>query len=180
MMKEFMSTNKSKSKLVAQEPVVNFYVAEDLRQELNGKVSAVGLYADRVIVLQIPKSIPEPTEDKPILIKSLGFLFNIARLQNKFNFSADVETNKKIKPFIPTKEYQITAKDKSISIMAVMQPCAITSFGEKKIIAKVGAFTYKFDFEVRRESPEQLSDSNQTTTSKPKLKKSKAKASGKN
>lgn len=141
---------KPNKKAATAKPQVRFYIAEDLRQEVNGKVSAMGLYTDNVVVLPLPEDIPEPTESQPIMIKSLGFLFNFSKLTQAATISIDIETNGKRKPFMQPQEYPVPGPGQSINMVGVMQPCVVTSFGERTLIVTVGESVHTFNFEIRR------------------------------
>lgn len=147
-----MPTTKLTKGVVAPKPVVNFYMAEDLRQEVNGKVTAIGLYPDHVAVLQIPEDIPDPTETAPIFIKSLGFLFNLSRLGQATTVAVDIESGGKRKPFLEAKEYPAVKPGDSLNLVGVMAPCQVSSFGEKKLHVIIGKSVQTVTFEIRRVS----------------------------
>lgn len=139
-------------KVAAPNPVVNFYMAEDLRQEVNGKVTAIGLYPDHVAVLQIPEDIPDPTETAPIFIKSIGFLFSVTRLTKPTNISVDIVSGGKRKPFLEAQKCAVSDPDKSVNLLGVMAPCQVSSFGKKALHVMVGGSEHIFTFEFRRVS----------------------------
>ncbi|WP_332776683.1 hypothetical protein [Polaromonas sp.] len=141
---------KPHKKVATAKPQVRFYIAEDLRQELNGKVSAIGLYTDNVVVLPLPENIPEPTESTPILIKSLGFLFNFSNLTHATTISIDIKADEKRKPFMQSHEFAMPGTGQSINMVGVMQPCVVTFFGERTLIVTVGESVHTFNFEIRR------------------------------
>lgn len=149
---------KPKEKVLPLKPQVRFYVSEDIRQEVNGKVSAIGLYPDNVILLQLPDDVPDPTESQPILIQALGFLFNVSKLSQATTISIDIKTNGKRKPFAQPKEYPSPGPGRSINILGLMQPVLIASFGEKTLYVKVGESVYTFNYEIRRASLPKTSD----------------------
>lgn len=137
-------------KVEPPKPMVRFYLAEDLRQEVNGKMSAVGLYTDNVVILPLPDTIPEPTESTPIFVGSLGFLFNVSRLSQATKISIDIESDGKRKPFMEPKDYASPGPGRSINMVGVMEPCPVTSFGEKTLVVTVGESVHTFNFEIRR------------------------------
>ena len=145
-----MPTKSHRKKADTSNPVVHFYLAEDLRQELDGKVSAIGLYPDKVVVLPLPDDIPEPTESAPLLVRSLAFLFSISKLSETATISIDIQSGGTRKPFVAPQEHPAVDLGRSINILCVMQPCVITSFGEKTLILKVKELEYTFNFEIRR------------------------------
>lgn len=134
----------------ASRPHVRFFLAEDFRQEIGGKVSAIGLYADNVIVLQLPSDLPDPTADTPILIRSLAFLFSISAFGNASVASVDLNVNGDRKPFMVPRELPATDPGNSVNLLGVMAPCAVTSFGKKTVIVDIGGTEHSFEFEIRR------------------------------
>lgn len=79
-----MSTVRGQ-KYPAAQAVVRLLVADDIRQEVGGKLTLVGLFADSVVVLgQLP---PEAFDDEgkplPLAIDSLAFLLNVSGLTGK-------------------------------------------------------------------------------------------------
>ncbi len=144
-----MSEKQSK-KAQLQRPEVRFYMAEDLRQEVGGKVSAIGLFPDNVVVLPLPISVPEPTEVAPIFFKSLAFLFNISKLSEEADISVDIEINGVRKTFLEQKRHPDPGLGRSINMVVIAQPCTIQFFGLRKLIVTVGEEVRTFEFEIRR------------------------------
>lgn len=142
---------KASKKPAPMTPAVRLYMAEDLRQEVNGKTMVIGLYPDNVVVLRLPHNAPNPTKTKPLHIHSLGFLFNISRLSGDTTISVDSESSGKRKPFVVSRTHPYPGTGRSINLVGVMTPCPITHFGERKLIVTVGQVEYTFDYEIRRE-----------------------------
>lgn len=135
-----------------QKAVVHFYLADDLRQEVNGKVSAIGLYTDRVVVIGMPDDAPEPTEKSPLFLRSLAFVFNISGFTEPLNIGIRRVTKTGAKPLVLTKEYPPPGEGNSLNLLAMMEPCAIGALGKKKIVVSVGDTDYEFEYEIRRAS----------------------------
>lgn len=144
-----MPTNRKISAPAAR-PIVRFFLAEDFRQEIGGKVSAIGLYPDNVIVLQLPTDLPEPTPGAPILIRSLAFLFSVSALGEDSVASVDLNVNGDRKPFMAPLELPATDPGGSVNLLGVMAPCAVTSFGKRTVIVDIRGTEHKFEFEIRR------------------------------
>lgn len=162
-----MPTKPSK-KLDQPKPMVRMYMAEDLRQEISGKITAVGLYPDNVVVLRLPDEFPDPTESKPVHIKSLGFAFSISGLTQATTISIDIEVNGKRKPFLPPKEHPWPGTGRSLNLLGILEPCVVEHFGQRKLIVTVGESVHTFEYEIRRESistvdvPEQRTEISKT------------------
>lgn len=121
----------------SEQPSITLYVADDLRQEISGKVSMIGLYADRVVVLQIPPGSPEPSEETPLVIDGLSFLVNIAGLSGRHRLS--------VRFFVdgssPLSEPQMREADfdpqLSANFAVRIRPFAVATFGRKKVVVTV-------------------------------------------
>lgn len=154
-----MSTKVMKSKGTAREglasvaePVVHFYMAEDLRQEVGGKISAVGMFPDHVVLLQLPDAFPDPTEETPLFIKSIWFLFNVSVVSKSIAIGVDIEVAGKRTPFLPVQEFPPVEAGRSMNLIGVMEPAKVATFGERKLYVTVGATEHIFHYEVRRAS----------------------------
>lgn len=164
-------TTKPRTKLAPPKPLVRLYMAEDLRQEVNGKMSAIGLYPDNVVVLRLPDDVPDPTESQPLHIKSLSFVFNISKLTQATTISIDIEANGKRRQFIPPSEHPAPEPGMSINMVGVMEPFAVTHFGERKLIVTVGESEHTFEYEVRRESISTIGNVREQKAEMPKTRK---------
>lgn len=144
-----MPTSRKKIAPAAR-PNVRFFLAEDFRQEIGGKVSAIGLYADNVVVLQLPPDLAEPTTETPIVIRSLAFLFNVSALSKASMASVDLHVNGDRKPFMVPRELPATEPGNSVNLLGVMAPCVVTSFGKKTVVVDIAGTEHTFEFEFRR------------------------------
>ena len=148
-----MPGTKPKKRTVPVGPVIRFTLAEDIRQEIQGKVSAIGLYSDYVVVLAMPATEPEPSLEEPLAIRSLGFLFNISNLSKATSVSVDLEVNGSRKPFVAAQVLPATEPGRSINLIAVMSPCLVNSFGEKFAVVRLDEEDVRFKFEFRLVRP---------------------------
>lgn len=144
-----MPTSRKKTAPAAR-PNVRFFLAEDFRQEIGGKVSAIGLYADNVVVLQLPPDLAEPTEETPIMIRSLAFLFSVSALSQPSLASVDLRVNGDQKPLMAPRDLPAIEPGNSVNLLGVMAPYVVTSFGEKTVVVDIAGTKYTFKFEIRR------------------------------
>lgn len=71
--------------------ITRYFISDDVRQEINGKVTLSGLYADNVIVvneLEIEKLKNETNQELPYSIERLSFLINISKIIGNIDFKA--------------------------------------------------------------------------------------------
>lgn len=135
---------------VKAKPTVSFYMAEDLRQEASGLITAIGLYPDRVLLMAVPDDVPEPTKTQPLALKSLGFMFNVTGLDKPVSIAIEMEADGERSVFMKKATYGPIETGRSINLIGMMSPCLVTSFGVKTLILNIGKNEYKFDFEIRK------------------------------
>ena len=133
-----------------QKPFVHFYMAEEMRLEMNGKITAVGIYPDHRMLVNLPKDAPNPTAELPSVLKSLGFLFNISSFVGEVSVAIDLEVNGVRKSFMKPTNYDSSEPGKSINIVAAMEPCIVNEFGARKFIVSIDNNEYFFNYEIIR------------------------------
>lgn len=153
-----MSTKAKMSQIDATE--VRFYVADDFREEASNKVTAIGLYADNRIVLQMPASQPDPTAEYPAAIRSLCFLFNVSEAPEAAKVSIEIEgpvTNGAVFPeqVLQGKVMLGVSSGVTSNIIVRMDPCIVTALGKRTFTVKVNQRQFKFDYVVNRYDPAQ-------------------------
>jgi hypothetical protein len=80
---------------------VTLYVAEDIQTLENQKLLMVGVFADRVILLNVPKGTPKPSAATPMAMSTLSLSLTVAGL--------------------PPESYTVTLSLKSPSGVEIMQ-----------------------------------------------------------
>lgn len=130
--------------------IIRVYLAEDIREEANGKVSLVGLYPDNVVVLPLPDDHPGPTAEAPIQIRSLGILVNIGGLGSAATVAIELEGGGGRTPFFTKAKVPFSDPKRSVNLGATLVPCQIASFGLKKVVVSVDDVEHNFVYEIRR------------------------------
>lgn len=141
-----------------------WYLADDIRQEIGGKLTLVGLYPDDVVLIEMPSDEPDPTPDQPIQLAGLAILCVISGLEGSapvvFSFGGH-----------RSPEVDVTGDLKSSrNLISRFPVLRIVSLGMKSAsidIASIG-FHDEFQFEVRRRSTEPLSEAASDTEIVPK------------
>ena len=141
------SINKKKK---LQKPIVHFYIAEEIRPELDGKVTAVGLFTDNKVMVTLPANEPNPTAEAPIALKSVSLLFNISNFLGKILVKIDVESNGIRRSILKPTENDLTEIGKSVNMVINMSPCIVTDFGIRNLIVDIDDSEYLFSYEVNR------------------------------
>jgi hypothetical protein len=124
-------------------PVVRFYMAEDFRDEKDGKVSAIGLYADLNVVLQMPTDHPDPTPERPAVVRSLSFLFSITNAPASASISIDLQTPSGTKNVVASQT--LLNNGGAANVVVRMEPCVVTVLGKRTFTVTVNQQKIKFD-----------------------------------
>lgn len=161
-----MSTKKTREP-AAQQPVVRMFIADDIRAEIDGKVSLIGLYPDSVLLVQMPADVPDPTREEPIALRSFGFLFNIQGLGRPVEVSIHAEIGDTRQPFMRPQTFAPASPDQSFNLLGTVSPFLVSAFGTKHIVVSIGDLPeQRFTFEIRR-APVSLAPNRATKAPKP-------------
>jgi hypothetical protein len=144
-----MSTKAKANQLDAAQ--VRFYLAEDFRPEANNKVSAIGLYPDNRILLQIPPSEPDPTPEKPAAIRSLSFLFNISDAPEAATVSIDVAGPGANKVLVPSQILPPNSEGGTANFIIRFDPFVIPVLGKHSFSVKVNQHEFEFSYAISRQ-----------------------------
>jgi len=140
-----MSTRKKINQVDATE--VRLYVAEDFREEANHKVSAIGLYVDNRVILQIPPNLPDPTPENSAALRSLCFLFNIFGASDGATVSIDVEGPGVNGVIVPNQVLSANAAN----LIIRMEPCIVTALGQRTFVVNVNQREFRFNYLIGRQ-----------------------------
>ncbi len=151
-----MSTKAKASQLDTTE--VRLYVAEDFRQEANHKVTAIGLYTDNQVLLQIPPNLPDPTLENPAALRSLCFLFNIFGAPDAATVSVDIEDPVINRVVVPAQKLPVNSLVGATNFIVQMQPCIVTALGRRTFVVKVNQREFKFSYSLGRQEATLRSD----------------------
>lgn len=123
-------------------------VADQFRTEQGGKILAIGLYADGVVV--IPSDAPPPTPEMPLGIE-LSLLVTISGVAGKGPVLVQLgnkparEMNVELRPF------------GAANLVLNLQPLLVESFGRKVLTVTFAGETHELSFEVRQGEPDENS-----------------------
>ena len=169
MRKLGLKTPKAK----ATKPLVRLYLADDFRSEIDGKVTAVGLYTDLVVVANMQPGTPPPSPEKPLVIHSLSAMITVAGLEGMHLVSFEYvdETLPKASKGGEPKEVDFAGKLTAGNLVVKFQPFVAGGFGKKRIVVKIDDESSNFEFEIRQGTARasQGSSSRRSVTSPKKL-----------
>jgi hypothetical protein len=128
--------------------VVKTFIAEDVRREFDGKVTLVGLYPDNVIMVS-PDS-PEDV-DKPKVIRTLSFFFNISGLPEDGQVTISVDMfveGSPPRPFMAAQSVPVSS-NRNANLVGVASPFTFLKYGRRILRVIVGGQTFEDSFELR-------------------------------
>jgi hypothetical protein len=138
--------NKLKTKQL-DPTVVRFYMAEDFREEKDGKVSAISLYTDATVLLNIPPTHPDPTPENPAALHSMCFLFNVSKAPAGALVSIDLQGPTGTQSLCASQPMPgMSAADRSANFIIRMTPCVVPNLGTRTFTVTVNKHEFKFDF----------------------------------
>lgn len=136
---------------------VKFFVADDVRQEADGKVSMMGLYCDDVIVAKRSFGEDLPSAIHPLAFEGLTFVFTISGIEGEYEISAEIESalGENGQPSIQQilKPQKLPFKDpaRSANLVVKIRPFITQSLGVKKARLYLNEDGFEFPFEIRDE-----------------------------
>lgn len=128
---------------------VRFYMAEDFREEKDGKVSAICLYTDLNVLLQIPPDLPDPTPENPAALRSLCFLFNIIKAPINSSVSIDLQTPGRKQSVVAS--HALPANDGATNFIIRMDPFIVTELGRQTFTVTINQQKFEFDCYLGRQ-----------------------------
>lgn len=133
---------------------VRFFVADDMRQEHNGKVTAVGLYPDDVIVAEMPPSVPDPTPEFMAQLPGVSILASAIVPPGEHQYQFEIDPSSILPPM---KESSGSARNigttrigESVNLIMRLAPLPIVGFGMVTVAIHVDGIPFRYSFEIRR------------------------------
>ena len=128
---------------------VRLFVCDDVRQELNKKLSLVGLYADGVVIVYRMPDAPEGPPDKPLMLDSLTLLIVVSGLVGSHKLVVRLldEPADLRKPIERNSDFGDGSR--SATLIAKFRPYAVPAFGLRRVLVEVDGRSHKLTFEIR-------------------------------
>lgn len=132
---------------VVNSPNARLYIADDIRSESSGKIMAIGLYSDLVVILQIPADAPPATEEIPYGLGKLVFLINIRGVVGTGPVKIQLAEGG------PESTRTVTIHPGgSANVIVTVQPMLIKSFGVKRATVSFGGHVLHMEYEIRQQT----------------------------
>lgn len=137
----------------ASEPTqVRFFLADDMRREVGGKVTAVGLYADNVIVAEMLPSGPDPTPERLGVVPSIAVLANISAAPGEHRYKLEIDSSSAVPTIMEQQTVTLVTPESGGTVNLIMpfSPFLFTRFGMVHLVLRVDGLPYRYSFEIRR------------------------------
>lgn len=160
-------------------------VADEFRMEQSGKILAIGLYSDSVVVLTIPKNAPKATKETPYSFDGVSLLLTVGGFTGTENVRFGLKGGKLLEHPV------LLGQGMSANLVLNVKPFRVASFGQKTVVVEFAGTTHELPFELRANYIDPVADIDQyvevvreqpklpsptTGTGKPKVAKKKAPA----
>lgn len=125
-------------------PFARILIADDFRVEEGGKVFAIGLFTDNVIVSLVPRGTPAPTAELPYGIDALAILLCVGGVSGLHDLSVTLGDG-------PSRQWQVDLQEgASANLIMKLRPLLVRSFGMKPVRIEFAGQTFESAFELRR------------------------------
>jgi len=159
--------------------LVKFFIADDIRLEGGDspKPTMLGMYADNVIVVQMPEDQPDPTEEAPIAIEGIAILAAFYGGAGTFDgmVSLKLPSGDPLIVNSPTGPME-ARKGSAMLFVAKLHPFRVPEFGLYYFSIALDNTAYDFEFELRRGAAPNRSLTQQNVPKKQRSKRAPTKA----
>ena len=143
---------------VAKATAVRFFLADDMRHEVSGKVTAVGLYADNVIVAEMSKNDPDPTPERMVALPGVSILASVSIRPGEHHYKLEFDGSSVVPPLreTTTKRVGTPLTGETTNLIMRFQPLPFTRFGIARVVLWVDGEAFSYSFEIRRRNVSQV------------------------
>lgn len=124
-------------------------VADDIRQEVNGKVSLIGLFPDNIVVAHPWSGSPEPSQDNPLGFEALSFMIVITGLQGRHEATLAFIDDSLPSP-APFQRQLEFSEHGAAHVLLRVRPYVTGRYGQKFLEVGIAGHKERLPFEVRR------------------------------
>lgn len=123
------------------------YLTEDIRAEMDGRVSLIGFYPGDVVFLNLPATAPDPTPDSAVGVSSVAILLTLTNVTQPEEIELEL-----IAPngAVITQGSGTVAVGEASNLISRFRPFAVSSFGEWTWAVKGPTIDIEYKFRVLR------------------------------
>ena len=141
---------------------VRFFLADDILQQIDGKMTLLGLYPDDTVITQMPLEAPEPTKENPVGFEGLAVLLCVQGLKGVHSISLGFDDSVLVgasmirnagggpKMNADQTPFDFKNGEGTSNLITRLKPFVTSSFGKKTMVLKIDDEPHKFNFEIRR------------------------------
>lgn len=107
-----------------------WFLADDARSEVGGKVTLLGMYPDDSMVIEMPPEAESPTSEKPIAIEGLTILCVLSGFEGSAEFELRLGPRENGAKQVAVLES--SGPGAHLSLISKFRPVLIHSFGQKE------------------------------------------------
>lgn len=146
-----MAISKARSLKSNQQPRIRLYIADDFRQEVDNKVTAVGLYSDLVVVANVMPGTPPPTVEDPIVINGISAMITVGGLEGEHSVKLDFRDPLAAGPAQVTGPQNVIFPTElgAVNLLVRFQPFITGGPGKKLMVVTVDGEETALEFELR-------------------------------
>jgi len=129
----------------------SFYIADSFEAMQSGKLLAVGLFADKVTVLNAALEAPDPTPERPFGVPlSMLLCLHALDTQDRLQGSCSIYPPGDL-PAVATMVIDIVPSQgaTAMNVIASLHPLPIPAIGYYRVTVEVGGQTFNDGFEIQ-------------------------------
>lgn len=138
--------------------IVRFFLADDVRQEINGKVSAVGLYPDNVVIAEMSGGTSAPSPTNLGFLPAISVLANVTIEPGEHRYQMTIDPTS-VMPKVLTGPGSTLVTPKygdSVNLIMRLPSLPFTGYGMVHVVLTTDTDRHVFSFEIRRKRDEQF------------------------
>lgn len=130
---------------------ITFLVADEIRREVSGKATILGLFPDNVVIANIPPKPDNVPADVPAGIDRLSFMVNVSALpEGTHHFSAQFIRPSGVPMGDPMEIGEVNVESgKSFTTIFQSSPFVLTEGGNYILAFYIDGEEYRLPFEIR-------------------------------
>lgn len=132
-----------------------WYLADEVRLEIGGKVTIIGLFPDDSVVLEMPPDEPDPTPGQPVAIEGLTVLCIVRGFEGRHQFELALWGGDPARAVVREVTMETNSPEATLNLVSKFRPMFVESFGDKtfRLSCEELGFVSEFKFKLSRRDP---------------------------
>jgi hypothetical protein len=133
-------------------PKIHFIVADDVRVEEGGKLVAVGIYLDRVVVAQSEADFV-PSASEPMVLEGLSLGINVRGVSGEHCFEIAFKAGADGQRMSLGEQSHTIKSGSSLNLVVKLRPFITHSYGVKTVEVLIDGQPFPLEFEIKKGPP---------------------------